>query len=81
MSVEWLFSAIVFAALTIITLVVVVGGIVCVQDEAYTFNEYLNDLSHLWTVLASALLGTLGRALTPLIAKWAAPRSSSSSSS
>jgi hypothetical protein len=69
MSVEWLFSAIVVAALTIICLVVVVGGIVCVQDEDYSFAEYLGDLSNLWAVLISALLGTMGRACLPLIAK------------
>jgi hypothetical protein len=71
-TVEWLFSAIVFAALGIIVIVVVVGGIVCIKDDTYTFAEYLTDLSGLWTVLGSALLGTLGRALTPLIARWAA---------
>ena len=73
MSVEWLFSAIVFASLLIITIVVVIGGIVCVRDETYHFNEYLSDLGSLWKVLVAALTGTLGRALLPLIAKWAAP--------
>lgn len=69
MSVEWLFSAIVIASLAIITLVVIFGGILCVQDEDYEFAEYLADLSGLWTMFASALLGTLGRALMPLIAR------------
>lgn len=69
MTVEWLFTAIVFTSLGIVFLVVIVGGIVCVQDNGYTFNEYLKDLGHLWTVLASALLGTVGRAMLPLLAK------------
>lgn len=71
MTVEWLFSAIVLTSLGIITLVVIVGGILCVQDQSYTFNEYLHDLSSLWTILMSALLGTTGRALLPLIARLA----------
>jgi hypothetical protein len=71
MSVEWLFSAIVIASLLIVTLVVVAGGILCVQDDKYEFAEYLADLTGLWKILASALLGTLGRALLPLIAKLA----------
>lgn len=75
MSVEWLFSAVVFAALVIVIIVVVIGGIVCVRDVEYSFAEYLSDIASLWKVLASALLGTLGRALTPLIAKWSAPKS------
>jgi dethiobiotin synthetase len=69
MSVEWLFSAIVIASLGIITIVVFFGGVLVVKDDDYDFAEYLNDLSGLWTLLASALLGTLGRALLPLVAK------------
>jgi dethiobiotin synthetase len=68
-SVEWLFSAIVVTALAIIVIVVVAGGFLVVQDEDYSFAEYLADLSGLWTILVSALLGTLGRALLPLVAK------------
>lgn len=49
----------------------IVGGILCVQDAAYTFAEYLSDLTSLWTILASALVGTTGRALLPLVAKLA----------
>jgi hypothetical protein len=71
MSVEWLFSAIVLASLAIITIVVIAGGVLCVQDDDYSFAEYLGDLTGLWTLLASALLGTLGRALLPLVAKLA----------
>jgi hypothetical protein len=70
MSVEWLFSAIVIASLSIITIVVIAGGILVVQDDDYDFNEYLSDLGGLWTILGSALLGTLGRALLPLIARF-----------
>ncbi len=69
MSVEWLFSAIVVTALAIIVLVVVAGGFLVVRDDDYEFAEYLSDLQGLWTILVSALLGTLGRALLPLVAK------------
>lgn len=69
MSVEWLFSAIVLASLAIITIVVIFGGILCVQDDDYHFSEYLSDLSGMWAMLAAALLGTLGRALLPLVKK------------
>lgn len=69
MSVEWLFSAIVIASLFIIALVVIFGGVLVIKDDDYDFAEYLADLSGLWTLLASALLGTLGRALLPLVAK------------
>jgi hypothetical protein len=68
-SVEWLFSAIVVTSLVIVTLVVIAGGFLVVQDEDYEFAEYLSDLTGLWKILASALLGTLGRALLPLVAK------------
>ena len=69
MSVEWLFSAIVVASLLIVTLVVIAGGFLVVQDDDYEFAEYLTDLTGLWKILGSALLGTLGRALLPLVAK------------
>ena len=71
MSVEWLFSAIVITSLGIITIVVIFGRVLSVKDDTYTFSEYLADLSGLWTILASALLGTTGRALLPLIASLA----------
>ena len=67
MSVEWLFTAIVCTCLVIITIVVVFGGIIAIQDETYSFNEYLVDLSSLWKILLGALIGTLGRALLPAI--------------
>jgi hypothetical protein len=70
-SVEWLFSAIVIASLAIVTLVVIAGGVLVVQDDEYEFAEYLSDLTGLWKILGSALLGTLGRALLPLVAKLA----------
>ena len=69
MSVEWLFSAIVFTCLMIITIVVIFGGIIAVRDETYTFNEYLTDLSSLWKILLGALIGTFGRAFMPVLAK------------
>ena len=71
MSVEWLFSAIVITSLGIITIVVIFGGVLCVKDDTYTFSEYLTDLSSMWTILGSALIGTAGRALLPLVARLA----------
>jgi hypothetical protein len=71
MSVEWLFSAIVVTSLLIVTLVVVAGGFLVVQDDDYEFAEYLSDLGGLWKILVSALIGTMGRALLPLIARLA----------
>ena len=70
-TVEWLFSAIVITSLAIVTLVVIAGGFLVVRDDDYEFAEYLSDLSGLWKILVSALIGTMGRALLPLIAKLA----------
>ena len=47
----------------------IAGGVLVVRDDDYEFAEYLSDLTGLWKILASALLGTLGRALLPLVAK------------
>lgn len=69
MSVEWLFSAIVVTSLAIVVLVVIAGGFLVVRDDDYEFAEYLADLSGLWKILVSALVGTMGRALLPLVAK------------
>ena len=69
MSVEWLFTSIVVTSLLIVTLVVIAGGFLVVRDDDYEFAEYLADLTGLWKILGSALLGTLGRALLPLISK------------
>lgn len=66
------------AALGIVVIVVIAGGFLVVQDDDYEFAEYLSDLSNLWVMFASALVGTLGRALLPLVARAAAGGAKSS---
>ena len=71
MCVEWLFSAIVIASLLIITLVVLAGGFLVVKDDDYQFDEYLSDLTACGRSSARRSWGHWGRALLPLVAKFA----------
>lgn len=61
---EKIFTYLIGLAGGIIAFVIVVGGIVCVLDKAYTFAEYLKDLTNVWPYLAGAIVAVLLRGLT-----------------
>ena len=69
MSDTWLLGAIVLVCLTCVMVVVLVGGIVCVTDDDYSFAEYVSDLKGVYKLLLSAILGAVARALLPLVNK------------
>lgn len=58
-----LFAGLILLAGGVIAFVIVVGGIVCVVDGQYTFNEYLTDLTNVWPYLVGAILAVLARSL------------------
>ena len=60
---EALFTILIGIAASIIAFVVVVGGIVCVIDESYTFGAYLSDLTNVWPYLVGAIVAVLLRSL------------------
>lgn len=64
-----LLSILIVTTLGIIVFVVVVGGIVCITDETYSFREYLTDLAGVYRLFLTAVLGILARAVLPLIEK------------
>ena len=53
-------------AVFLIAWVVVVGGIVCVKEEEYTFAEYLGDLAGIHRLLLTAILAAVGHAIMQL---------------
>lgn len=57
-----LFAAIVYVSLGIVCFVVVVGGIVCITDGSYDFNEYITDLTGIYKVLLTAVVSAVGHA-------------------
>lgn len=60
-----LLTAIVAAALMVVLFVVVVGGIVCIKDDRYDFAEYVSDLTGVYTLLGTAIVGALAQAFLP----------------
>lgn len=61
---EKIFSYLIGLAGGVIAFVIVVGGIVCLVDDQYTFAEYLTDLTNVWPYLAGAIIAVLLRGLT-----------------
>lgn len=57
-----LFGLLICLAGGVIAFVIVVGGLVCLSDDQYTFEQYLTDLANVWPYLAGAVLAVLGRA-------------------
>jgi pilus assembly protein TadC len=62
-----LITVMVMFVLAVIMYVIVVGGILCIQDQGYNFSDYLDDLSRLQPILIAAVVGALGRAFVPLL--------------
>jgi hypothetical protein len=63
MSEERLFGLLICLAGGVIAFVIIVGGIVCLADDAYTFGEYLTDLANVWPYLIGAIVAVLLRSL------------------
>lgn len=63
MSDEKIFTYLIALAGGVIAFVIVVGGIVCLADDQYTFAEYLTDLTNVWPYLAGAVVAVLLRSL------------------
>ena len=61
---EKIFSYLIGLAGGVIAFVIVVGGIVCLVDDQYTFAEYLTDLTNVWPYLVGAIVAVLLRGLT-----------------
>ena len=62
-----LITVMVLFVLAVIMYVIVVGGILCIVQDSYSYAQYLKDLSRLQPILVAAVLGALGRALLPLL--------------
>jgi hypothetical protein len=60
---ERLFGLLICLAGGVIAFVILVGGIVCLADDAYTFGEYLSDLANVWPYLIGAIVAVLLRSL------------------
>ena len=63
MSDDKVFTYLIALASGVIAFVIVVGGIVCLLDNSYTFAEYLTDLANVWPYLAGAVVSVLLRSL------------------
>jgi hypothetical protein len=60
---ERLFGLLICLAGGVIAFVIIVGGIVCLADDGYTFAEYLTDLTNVWPFLIGAIVSVLLRSL------------------
>jgi hypothetical protein len=58
---ERLFYWLILLAGGVIGFVIVVGGIVCLIEEGYTFEMYLTDLTNVWPYLIGAIGAVLLR--------------------
>jgi hypothetical protein len=56
------FTAIVVVCLFLVAFIVVIGGIVCVRDNDYTFSQYLADLAGVYKLLIGAVAAAFGNA-------------------
>ena len=54
------FTSIVIVCLFLVAFIVVVGGIVCVRDDHYTFSQYLGDLTGVYKLLLGAVAAAFG---------------------
>jgi TRAP-type C4-dicarboxylate transport system permease small subunit len=60
---ERLFGLLICLAGGVIAFVIIVGGVVCLADQGYTFAEYLSDLTNVWPYLIGAIAAVLLRSL------------------
>lgn len=60
---ERLFYWLILLAGGVIAFVIVVGGLVCLIDDSYTFEMYLTDLTNVWPYLIGAIAAVLLRGL------------------
>jgi hypothetical protein len=62
-----LLAVLVFFVLGCIGWVIFVGGILCLRETSYTFDNYLSDLTRLHGLLVAAIVGAIARELLPAI--------------
>jgi uncharacterized membrane protein len=55
------FNLLIALAAGVVVYVIVVGGIVCTRDNAYTFNEYLTDIAQVVPYLFGAIIAVVLR--------------------
>jgi hypothetical protein len=63
MNEDRLFALLIYLAGGVIAFVIIVGGIVCLADDGYTFGEYLTDLANVWPYLIGAIAAVLVRSI------------------
>ena len=64
---ENLLTTIVLFVLAMLMYVIVIGGILCLMETDYSYQEYLSDLTRLGPIVIAAVLGAIGRAIIPLM--------------
>ena len=64
-----LLTVLVLFVLGVMSYVIVVGGILCIQDKGYEFSDYLDDLARLQPILVAAVIGAVGRELGPYLTR------------
>lgn len=57
-----LFMLIVYFSLGITAFIVIIGGVVCIQDDDYSFSEYVVDVGSVYRLLAAAVAAAVGQA-------------------
>ncbi len=60
---ERLFTLLIYLAIGVIGWVIVVGGVIAIREETYTFNSYLRDIAVVVPYLFGAIAAVLLRAL------------------
>jgi hypothetical protein len=58
-----IFNLLICLAGGVLAFVIIVGGIVCLTEDGYTFNEYLQDLTNVWPYLIGAIAAVIVRSL------------------
>lgn len=57
------FNLLIALAAGVVVYVIIVGGIVCIKDSEYTFNEYLTDIAQVVPYLFGAILAVVLRGI------------------
>jgi hypothetical protein len=60
---ERLFTLLIYLAIAVIAWVIIVGGIIAIREETYTFNSYLRDIAVVVPYLFGAIVAVLLRSL------------------
>lgn len=58
------FNYLIALAAGVVVYVIVVGGVVCIRDTNYTFNEYLTDIAQVVPYLFGAIVAVVLRGIS-----------------